>query len=154
MLCQLINSAALHRGTNLGVSEKCANFTSLPRYLLCLAQYQTAIVKDSCLAMLTNNKYPSNLLKHKRLTVEAHVICGHFMEWSSTSTWNLQATSPSSAVAHNASLKKRAGVVCVEILFHHWVLFDHRIFDQLFVWRVLDSLGFGTLHTGKFWQPF
>jgi len=51
--------------------------------------------------MLTNNKYSSNLLKHMRFTVEAHVIHGHFMEGSSTSTWNLQATSPSSAVANN-----------------------------------------------------
>jgi len=59
-----------------------------------------------------NNKYSPNLLMHKRLTVEAQVIRGHFMEGSSTSTSNFQATSPNLDAAHNASLKKRAGDVC------------------------------------------
>lgn len=58
-----------------------------------LAQYQTATVKISCLAHY-DNKYSPNLLMHKRLTVEAQVIRGHFMEGSSTSTSNFQATSP------------------------------------------------------------
>jgi len=81
-----------------------------------LAQYQAAIIKISCLGAFGINKYSPNLLMHKRLTVKANVIRGHFMKESSTSTWNLQATHPSSDAAHNTPLRKEQ-VLCVEVLF-------------------------------------